>query len=652
MPSRQAFDAESSDVETFAAIRARIHAAAALACTDLAAQRAQAETILETTEPLLHADTAPHLAALCAHGIALGILRRYDEAEHVLRQAEMRSLPFRSATVTSAIGQLSKQRLEDVGNAGEGSVGTAPADARAGALLEVKSADQADSIAGSVKSAPPAAAGAPARSPTASRHSPAGSVAKRADETDVFDDLERWLSGDGHTQFDDLYMRKYGEGNRGVHAKADIPPGRDIMAIGSKFLITVEMGQSTAIGQAVQHATPALALSTAKHCYIAIFVLVDRRNPGSFFQPYYRILPSTYPNMPLFWSDEELSWLEGSPVQRQVIDRRASIAADYEAICRAAPSFREIASPQEFMWARVVVASRNFGISMYGRKTDALVPLADMLNHHRPRETKWAFDSSQDAFVMTSLLPLQAGQQVYDSYGMKCQSRWLLSYGCAIEHNRDDGPGKCHNEIRTHMFMPAEVPATVRRMVASAGLSKGVETLTEGGPPVPYRTVHPSMFADHASTIEMFSWARICTVSEEEFRYCARMSHEADLTRRAIGAVSPAAEARALNLIADTMRATLAQYPTTIEQDIAELASGSAPFGSNRRNALILLRSEKEVAGYYVALAEAAVPLLTTVEPRRALERIDAEYYRDHDVDKYMHSNVKPLVQRRLNRLS
>lgn len=54
---------------------------------------------------------------------------------------------------------------------------------------------------------------------------------------------------------------------------------------------------------------------------------------------------------------------------------------------QVAPEFKDF-SLEEFSWARMMVASRNFGITIGEVKTDALVPLADMLNHYRPRETK------------------------------------------------------------------------------------------------------------------------------------------------------------------------------------------------------------------------------------------------------------------------
>jgi len=128
-----------------------------------------------------------------------------------------------------------------------------------------------------------------------------------AKEADRFRELEEWLLHGGASSCPALYMRRYEDSasNRGVHARVDIPPDTEVMAIGREFLITVEMGQACPIGRKIV-AAGRLDLSAAKHCYLAIFVLSDRLNEASFFQPYYRILPETYPNMPIFWTPEEV----------------------------------------------------------------------------------------------------------------------------------------------------------------------------------------------------------------------------------------------------------------------------------------------------------------------------------------------------------
>ncbi len=178
-----------------------------------------------------------------------------------------------------------------------------------------------------------------------------------------------------------------------------------------------------------------------------LFMLVDRRSPTSFFKPYYDILPPTLHNMPIFWTPEELKYLQGSHILEQITDRNETIKEDYETLVSAAPTFKDICSLEDFKWARMCVCSRNFGLVINGVKTAALVPYADMLNHYRPRESKWQFEDSSQSFRVISLQSIPAEAQVYDSYGQKCNHRFLLNYGFSVENNVEPD-GFCPNEVR------------------------------------------------------------------------------------------------------------------------------------------------------------------------------------------------------------
>ena len=48
-----------------------------------------------------------------------------------------------------------------------------------------------------------------------------------------------------------------------------------------------------------------------------------------------------------------------------------------------------------------------------------MVPYADMLNHYRPRETKWQFEDECQGFTIIALNGIGGSAQVYDSYGQK-----------------------------------------------------------------------------------------------------------------------------------------------------------------------------------------------------------------------------------------
>jgi len=274
---------------------------------------------------------------------------------------------------------------------------------------------------------------------------------------------------------------------RGVHARTHIPPNTVCVTIPRRCLITVEMGQATPIGQAILDSD--LDLDAPKHIFLMIYLLWDRKvnGPSSFFHPYYDILPKTLCNMPIFWTPEELSYLEGSYLLTQIADRNEAIAEDYHSICQIAP-LAQICTLDEFKWARMCVCSRNFGLQIDGHRTSALVPHADMLNHYRPRETKWTFDEDRQAFTITryvfgpqihfvrflglrllifclsahpvncdSLQHIPTGAQVYDSYGQKCNHRFLLNYGFAVEDNREID-GFCPDEVPLELYVSPEDP--------------------------------------------------------------------------------------------------------------------------------------------------------------------------------------------------
>eukprot|EP00559_Dactyliosolen_fragilissimus_P000533 CAMPEP_0184863958 /NCGR_PEP_ID=MMETSP0580-20130426/13070_1 /TAXON_ID=1118495 /ORGANISM="Dactyliosolen fragilissimus" /LENGTH=638 /DNA_ID=CAMNT_0027362557 /DNA_START=114 /DNA_END=2030 /DNA_ORIENTATION=- len=249
---------------------------------------------------------------------------------------------------------------------------------------------------------------------------------------------------------------------RGVHAKVNIPVNTVCVSVPRQCLITVEMGQATEIGKAILSSD--LDLDAPKHIFLMVFILWDRRANGSksFFKPYYDILPKTLRNMPIFWSQEELIYLEGSYLLDQIMDRNKAITDDYFAICSIAPELRKIATLEEFKWARMCVCSRNFGLQIDGHRTSALVPHADMLNHYRPRETKWTFDDEKQAFIITTLQEIKAGSQVYDSYGQKCNHRFLLNYGFAVEENTEID-GFCPNEVPIELSIDPNDPIFIEK---------------------------------------------------------------------------------------------------------------------------------------------------------------------------------------------
>ena len=278
-----------------------------------------------------------------------------------------------------------------------------------------------------------------------------GENEKEIEIKDKFTEFVNWMKSHG-AKFPDQHLVKYTEECRGVHAKKNIPRDRQIAYVPLKLLIHEGHGQQTDVGSKVWN-SPNNNIIVPAHTQVIIYMLVSgardaARGQGctSFHAPYYRILPETFDCFPIFWNEEEMSWLKGSDLVRQIHDRKRNILADHYEVARIYPEWNNLFSEDDFLWCRTAVGSRNFGININGVKRTTMVPWADMLNHFRPRETSWTFDNSQQGFTMTSLKQLSSGQQIMDSYGKKCNSKFLMHYGFAIENNREED-GKCQNEM-------------------------------------------------------------------------------------------------------------------------------------------------------------------------------------------------------------
>ena len=91
------------------------------------------------------------------------------------------------------------------------------------------------------------------------------------------------------------------------------------------------------------------------------------------------------------------------------------------------------------------MCSRIFGITIREVKTDALVPLADMLNHRAPKQTVWSYSDMHEGFVIEAVTEIDKNKEIFDSYGRKCNSRFLLNYGFILPNNES-------NEVVAHCF--------------------------------------------------------------------------------------------------------------------------------------------------------------------------------------------------------
>lgn len=133
-------------------------------------------------------------------------------------------------------------------------------------------------------------------------------------EKDRFEAMLRWMK-EGGANFDKLKLRYYAADYRGVHAARNIKKNETILYVPKSEIITLEMAMESPIGALMAARNFRQRLISPKHSFLATYIMQERRKPASHFQKYIDILPKAFDNFPIFYTQEERTWLEGSPFQ-------------------------------------------------------------------------------------------------------------------------------------------------------------------------------------------------------------------------------------------------------------------------------------------------------------------------------------------------
>jgi histone-lysine N-methyltransferase SETD3 len=336
--------------------------------------------------------------------------------------------------------------------------------------------------------------------------------------------------------------------------------------------------------------------------------------------------------MPLFFKEEELAWLKGSITMLKISDRIDSLRREYDNIRKAVPEFNAF-SAEDFVWARLVVITRIFGLMINNVKTDGLVPYADMLNHKRPKDggsdTKWTYDDAYKGFTIVSLRNIGKGEQVYDSYGRKCNSRFFVNYGFALDENED-------NEAMIRVELPTSDPkfATKIGMISHRDMTLQREYQI----PACYR---------EKKCKELFSFMRFVHANDQELLMLGAEKPGEPFKADNIEPITRRNEIAVLLSIKKACLMSLSGYPDSLEHDKKLLESGTLPLYSNVRNCVVMRKGEKEVLDWFVKLADTCIPYLKSnwTDMKRIFARASQMA---NTLDQYIFIVVMPLVKRGL----
>ena len=293
---------------------------------------------------------------------------------------------------------------------------------------------------------------------------------------------------------------------------------------------------------------------------------------------YFDFLPSSYDNFPIFYGEKECEILKGTQFLELLKKKKKEMKEDYDLLTKVIPGYSKY-NYNLFMKLREVISSRVFGVTIKGKKNDIIAPYADMLNHKRPRQTHWNFDDSSNSFIIKGLTNVKKGDEVFDSYGIKCNSRFLLNYGFTVENNED-------NEFKIIIILNESFPY-YKEKINCLGVKNCNKKFS-----LMYNLLDQKV-------LQFFSFLRFCLYNKPNFK-------EIDTNK-------PISIQNEINLFIEIKRLMqyyLNKYPTTLENDWEYFKNNKSKMNFNEYNCYVIRIGEKKILNYYLNMAIDILSLL------------------------------------------
>ena len=366
------------------------------------------------------------------------------------------------------------------------------------------------------------------------------------------------------------------ESNRCVISTEEIKEKEILLRIPLNALITLDDAQNSDIGKYFNSNLKKM-LNGPNHSLLSSFILYEmEKKTNSKWLFYFNFLPSNYNNFPIFFSESELKHLKGTQFLTIVQNKKKEMKEDYDLLCSKIPYYSNY-KYLDFCKVREIVSSRIFGVIIHGKKNDIIAPYADMLNHKRPRETHWTYDDKLDSFVVSAISDIKQSNEVFDSYGRKCNSRFLLNYGFTIENNED-------NEYKINLELDESCPLFTEKKRDFIILNPKKFVLSKN--------------LNEKNVLNFFAFMRYLVYEKNDFKFVNFNNF-----------ISIDNERNVMLKLKNIIINELKNYSTTLEDDQKYLEQNKKKISFNEYNCYIIRIGEKNLLNFYLTLANLCLDL-------------------------------------------
>jgi len=394
---------------------------------------------------------------------------------------------------------------------------------------------------------------------------------------------------------------------RGLLARRNINDGEELLIIPMTLCLTKKSARDALGGDALPE-------TINEYLAIACQLIHERFVMGnkSSYKAYIDILPEVDEVNPTFtWNDDDLKFLDGSPVIAATKSLQMKLRREYDALlggdgalCDKFPDRfpRELFTFENWVWAFTMLFSRAIRLrNLKIGESLAMVPYADLINHSPfsgayidARETgDWLFKTGEEEVILYADRGYRKMEQIYISYGPKSNAELLLLYGFALERNP-------FNSVDVTVSI---IPRTAEMVEANNSdeeadplAEEKMEFIRNAGRD---NTVDFPCYADRYP-VEMLEYLRLMQMTPEDTR--GKPLYAFDYTRT----ISAANEAAVLKSVVEAVRMQLGRYSNT-EEDDANIIKDKGLFrllSYNQRMAVRHRRNEKRLLKRTIAALE------------------------------------------------
>jgi hypothetical protein len=412
---------------------------------------------------------------------------------------------------------------------------------------------------------------------------------------------------------------------RAVIATSDIPKGQVVIRIPMSLAITPSVyntsmprnfsnwrapDSSTLYQRWMRHKqnlrSPANETSLNDWNRLALAAYVSAHAPSkrgkeSKFSLYFDSVPppdsGIWANMPRFWTQEQLAVLNGSRVGDTLL-------WDNERFQYLFDVAHEDNDWQTFQWGLALISSRAFSVTFSRHNTSSvLLPWADLLNENvTDPHLLFGYNKETDAMEFVSQRLIRKGEEVTTSYGPHSNLNLLRSYGFT------------YHEIPPNPQVTRYSPASrITLTLAEANQLMDIPCKEEKEKFLTSQSNFRSefvylQFVEEYQFYNLLQYARFLMLPSVAQQDLDKASCQAKYTMfGCLKAIDRVHEERSLRLLDKYVRAKLAVYPTSSEEDERMLAAEEKPW---KANALRLLRDEKRPFTYMQEIIQRMLDLL------------------------------------------